>query len=87
MYIGETSKRLCDRFRNHKYDIRINKDTPVASHFNNSGACSVSDIGIACLQSCKGGKEMRQSMESQLILELGVLRPSGLNRTVKGSDM
>lgn len=86
MYIGETGRRLSDRFHDHMLDIRTNKDTPVAVHFNKRDACSVNDISITCLQSCKGGKVTRLAMESQLILELGVLSPYGINRTVRGAD-
>ena len=35
IYIGETGRKLADRFREHRLDVLHNKgDLPVAQHFN-----------------------------------------------------
>ena len=36
-YIGETARRLGDRFREHQRSVRSNKDLPVAKHFSSTG--------------------------------------------------
>ena len=33
-YVGQTSQTLRHRFTNHRFDIRNDRDTPVARHFN-----------------------------------------------------
>src|SRR6218665_4043554 len=36
-YVGETSRRLSERLCNHKSNIKLKKDTPIAAHFNERG--------------------------------------------------
>ena len=47
VYIGETGRRLADRFREQRHDVLHKKsDLPVAQHFNSPGH-SLEDVRIA----------------------------------------
>ena len=50
VYIGETGRRLADRFREHRLDVLHKKsDLPVAQHFNSPGH-SLEDVRVAVLK-------------------------------------
>ena len=81
LYIGESERRLGDRFREHLGDIRRNK-TPnkeVSVHFNSNGH-SVSDIQVCVISSINGNTLARKVKESFYIHKLGTVHPGGMNR-------
>ncbi|XP_055501020.1 uncharacterized protein LOC129702942 [Leucoraja erinacea] len=78
LYIGETKRRLGDRFAQHLRSVRTNQPgVPVAQHFN-SPSHSESDLSVLGLLHCHDYVQ-RKCEEQQLILHLGSLHPSGMN--------
>ena len=79
LYIGETGRRLRERFSEHLRSVR-NKSPgfPVAEHFN-SASHSLNDIMICGLKRCSGDNTRRKKQEMRLIFELGTLKPNVLN--------
>eukprot|EP00061_Rhincodon_typus_P000287 g11170.t1 len=75
LYIGETKRRLGDRFAEH---LRLVCDKrlhlPVANHFN-SHAHSLNDMSILGLLQCRNDATRRL----HLIFCLGTLQPNGIN--------
>ena len=79
LYIGETGRKLADRFREHLRDVRVNStSSDVAVHFNSPGHDSL-DLSVCCLATITGMRE-RRLKEAKLIRRLGTLHPLGLNR-------
>ena len=79
LYIGETRRRLRERFCEHLRSIRNNSlGFPVAQHFN-SASHSLNDIMICGLKRCSDDNTRRKKQEMRLIFELGTLKPNGLN--------
>ena len=78
-YIGETGRRLGDRFREHIYDISRDAGTPVASHFNSRDHEGVRDIRVTAILSCSSDDSSRWALENKLIARMGVLTPHGIN--------
>jgi predicted GIY-YIG superfamily endonuclease len=79
-YIGETGRRLADRFREHLYSITNDRGTRIDTHFNQVGHDGVHDIQVTALVSFSGSDRGRLSLENRLIAHFGVLFPDGLNR-------
>ena len=79
IYIGETGRRLRERFSEHLRSIRKRSTGfPVADHFN-SDANSLDDIMVCGMKLCNGSNTHWKQQEMRLIFELGTLRPSGFN--------
>ena len=80
VYIGETGRRLADRFREHRLDVLHKKsDLPVAIHFNSPGH-SLEDILVAVLRSGLSKRDVRQREEMRQIFKFQTLAPHGMNR-------
>ena len=78
-YIGETGRRLRERFSEHLRSVRNNSPGfPVAEHFN-SASHSLHDIMICGLKRCSSDNTRRKNQEMKLIFELGTLKLNGLN--------
>ena len=81
IYIGETGRRLADRFREHLRDVEKN-DTdaskPVARHFNLPNH-SHHNMTICGLSLHHGNTESRKNLEQKFIFQLGTLYPHGIN--------
>ena len=79
VYIGETGRRLADRFREHRRDV-INgrNDLPVPAHFNQANH-TLEDIKVAVLKAGLANQEYRRTQETLLICKYGTVAPSGLN--------
>ena len=78
LYIGETGRRLSDRFTEHLRSVRnIDVDTPVVRHFNvftlylRYKICAISPIS--------GGNDRHKRHEKRLIFKIGTIHPNGLN--------
>ena len=80
VYIGETGRRLADRFREHRRDI-INgrNDLPVPAHFNQPNH-TLEDMRVAVLKAGLANQEYRKKQEMRLIFNNGTVGPKGLNQ-------
>ena len=79
LYIGETGRRLSDRFAEHLRSVRNNDvDKPVARHFNAANH-SISNMKICAISPISGGNESRKRHEKRLIFKIGTIHPHGLN--------
>ena len=79
IYIGETRRRLGDRFREHLRDIeRIDKNAskPVARHFHLPDHSS-QHMTICGLSLHQGNKE---SCEQKFLFQIGILNPHGIDQ-------
>ena len=79
LYIGETGRRLGDRFRKYLRDVERNdKDAcrPVARHFilPNHSKQHMAACGL-----CLRHSESRKIQEQKFIFEVGTLNPYGVN--------
>ena len=81
LYIGESGRKLGDRFREHLIDVK-NKGSdlskPVVRHFNLSGH-SHEHMEICGIYLHLGKNETRKRKEQRLIFKLGTLVPNGIN--------
>ena len=79
-YVGETGRRLGDRFREHLSDIKNKRDakSDVAKHFN-LNSHTIEDVNVCGLLYCNNTTERKQK-EMNLIRNLGTLKPLGLNK-------
>ena len=81
IYIGETGRRLGDRFREHLRDVERNdKDAskPVARHFNLLNHSS-QHMTICSLFLHQGNTESRKNLIQKFIFQIGTLSPHGIN--------
>ena len=80
VYIGETGRRLADRFREQRHDVLHKKSNlPVSQHFNSPGH-SVEDVRVAVLKSGLAKKDVRHREEMRQIFKFQTLAPRGINR-------
>ena len=81
LYIGESGRKLGDRFREHLLDVK-NKGSdlskPVARHFNHP-CHSHEHMEICGIYLHLGNNETRKRKEQRLIFKLGTLAPNGIN--------
>ena len=81
LYIGESGRKLGDRFREHLLDVK-NKGSdlskPVARHFNLPGHPH-EHMEICGIYLHLGNNETRKRKEQRLIFKLGTLAPNGIN--------
>ena len=81
IYIGETGRRLANRFREHIRDVEVNNtdaSKPVARHFNLRNH-SHHNMTICGLSLHHGNTESRKSLQQKFIFQLGTLSPHGIN--------
>ena len=79
LYIGETGRRLSDRFAEHLRSVRNDDvDKPVARHFNAANHF-ISDMKICAISPISGGNDSRKRHEKHLIFKIGTIHPHGLN--------
>ena len=80
VYIGETGRRMADRFREHRRDIINGKnDLPVPAHFNQPNH-TLEDMKVAVLKAGLVNQEYRKKQEMQFIFRQETMAPSGLNQ-------
>ena len=81
LYIGESGRKLGDRFCEHLLDVK-NKGSdlskPVARHFNLPGH-SHEHMEICEIYQHFGNSETRKRKEQRLVFKLGTLAPNGIN--------
>ena len=81
LYIGETGRRLGDRFREYLGDVERNdKDASksVARHFNLLNH-SKQHMAVCGLSLHLGSSESRKTLEQKFIFQIGTLNPHGIN--------
>ena len=81
IYIGETGRRIGDRFREHLRDVECNDEDaskPVVRHFNLPNH-STQNMTICGLSMHQGNTESRKNQEQKFIFQLGSLNPHGIN--------
>ena len=81
LYIGETGRRLGDRFREHLRDVeKDDKDAskPVARHFNMPNH-SKQHMAVCGLSLHQGSTESRKTLEQRFIFQIGTLNPHRIN--------
>ena len=87
LYIGETGRKLSDRFGEHLRSVEGFKQNPryqrggfpVVEHFNLPDHNQAHDMRESVGRQVKGGAPTRQREERPLIFKLGTLAPGGLN--------
>ena len=79
-YIGETGRRLSDRFSEHLRSVRTmhDVDNPVAQHFNTANH-SISDIKVYAISLISCGNDSRKKQEKRVIFKIWTIHPHGLN--------
>ena len=81
LHIGETGRRLGERFREHLRDVeKDDKDTskPVARHFNLLNH-SKQHEAICYLSLHQVTTESRKNLKQKFISQIGTLHPRGIN--------
>ena len=80
VYIGETGRRLGDRFREHLWSTRqSNTDLPVGRHFASPGHAST-DMLVSVIHSGFRETQNRRLFEARMIFKhFQTLHPGGLN--------
>ena len=84
LYIGETRRRLGDRFREHLRDVEKddkNASKQVARQFNLPNH-SKQNIAVCGLSQHQGSTESRKTLEQKFIFQIGTLNPHGINETL-----
>ena len=77
-YIGETGRRLGDRFCEHLRSVTKQADLPVAKHFSSPGHTTDNMMVSVVNDRFKNTKERRRP-EGRLIFRCKTLNPSGMN--------
>ena len=81
LYIGETGRRLGDRFREHLRDVEKdgkNASKPVARYFNLPNH-SMQHTAVCGLSLNQGSTESRKTLEQKFMFQIGNLNPHGIN--------
>jgi len=81
LYIGETRRRLSDRFREHLRDVeKDDKDAskPIARHFNLPNH-SMQHMAVCGVSLHQGNTESRKTLEQKFIFQIGTLNPNGIS--------
>ena len=77
-YIGETGRRLGDRFCEHLRSVTKQADLPVAKHFSSPGHTTDDMMASVVNDGFKNTKERRRT-EGRLIFRCKTLNPGGMN--------
>ena len=81
LYIGETGRRLGDRFREQLRDVEIddkNASKPGARYFNLPNHCKQHMV-VCGLSLHQGSTESRKTLEQKIIFQIGTLNPHSIN--------
>ena len=81
LHIGETGRRLGDRFREHLRDVKRNDQDvykPVARHLN-LPSHSKQHMAVCGLSLHLGSSESRKTLEQKFIFQIGTLNPHRIN--------
>ena len=85
-YVGQTKRRLMDRFQDHFYKIDKNvQNSDIGRHFNSPGHRGLLDVEIHivdfihCAPESENARKLRFGIEKNWIFRLRTLIPEGLN--------
>ena len=81
LYIGETGRRLGDRFREHLRDVEKddkNASKPVDRHLNLPNH-SKQHMVVCRLSLHQGSTKSHKTLEQKFIFQIGTLNPHGIN--------
>jgi hypothetical protein len=79
VYVGETSRTVKDRIKEHEADVRLKRKKPVADHFNGKNH-DIEDMTVTVLEKIMDkGKYYRQMKELEWIKKLETEAPNGIN--------
>uniref|UniRef100_A0A0L8FN69 GIY-YIG domain-containing protein n=1 Tax=Octopus bimaculoides TaxID=37653 RepID=A0A0L8FN69_OCTBM len=78
LYVGQTGRRLANRFTEHLRDVRLGSDSPVGRYFQlaNHSPSNISVFGLALHH---GSTPSRLHLEQRYIFNLNSSFPFGLN--------
>lgn len=83
MYVGETERMLKQRIKEHIWDIKADRDKPVAIHFNKSGH-SYNNLKVQIIERVsEKNTAYRRIREELWIDKLKTVSPFGLNKKSK----
>ena len=83
VYVGETSRTVKERLKEHDADVRHGRNKPVADHFGSSGH-TAENMGVNVLEVIRdSSKYYRQVRELEWIELLETEVPNGVNRKAK----
>ena len=91
LYVGETGLSIRKRINIHRSDVRLKKDTAVATHFN-SGSCRATHLRVLYLEILKNTGDItlnkigRLKAERKWQLALKTYSPFGLNTVPSPKD-
>ena len=91
LYVGETGLSFRKRINIHRSDVRLKKDTAVATHFN-SGSCRATHLRVLYLEVLKNTGDItlnkigRLEAERKWQLALKTYSPFGLNTVPSPKD-
>ena len=77
-YVGETGRRLGDRFCEHLRSVSKKADLPVAKHFSSPGH-TTDDMMVAVVRAGLHNTRDRRRAEGRLIFKCKTLQPRGIN--------
>lgn len=77
VYIGETKRKLHQRFREHLYNLSYGEPSEVTEHFTTTHTRQ--DMRVTAIQRAPTILERRREQEARIIHHLGTLAPQGLN--------
>ena len=77
-YVGETGRRLGDRFCEHLRSVSKKADLPVAKHFSSPGR-TTDDMMVAVVRAGLHNTRDRRRAEGRLICKCKTLQPRGIN--------
>ena len=87
LYIGETGRRLGDRFREHLCLVQKddkNASKPVARHFNLPNH-SKQHMVVCGLSLNQGSTERRKTLDQKIIFQIDTVNPHGINERVSSN--
>ena len=79
LYVGETGRSFETRVKEHIADVRLQRDSPVARHFDSVNDHSLQDLRAQIIWQAPAHPIDRRLTESRFIKLLGTLQPRGLN--------
>ena len=78
MYVGETERAVKQRVKEHLWDIRGNKDKPVAIHFNQGGH-KEDDLEVHVIESIKDNSLYYRKIRQEFLMsKLNTVTPFGV---------
>ncbi|KAH3814840.1 hypothetical protein DPMN_143353 [Dreissena polymorpha] len=79
VYVGETSRSLKERAKEHEADVRLRREKPISEHYNGAGHI-VQDMGVSVFTQIRDSSHYyRLIKELEFIKKFQTQSPNGLN--------